>query len=100
MKKSKRSRADFKYKIGQWNGYALILIVDQDVGSLSVTNDIENVVADIANKESIDPKDYTIVYRDSQGYWDGWDPVSQSFFHFRTSVVNPAVQDALKQLTF
>lgn len=96
----KRSRANFQYKIGQWNGHSLLLIVDQDAGGMSVTNDIENVLAAIADHEGIDPKDYTIVYRDSQGDWDGWDAKTEQFFFFRNSPVYASIEQAQKELPF
>lgn len=40
---------------------------------MSVTNDIENVVDEICHKEKIVPNRYLIIYRDSNGIWDGFD---------------------------
>lgn len=78
-----KTRANFMYKIGEANGTKMLLIVDQDAGGMSVTNDIENVVAFIGEKEAIDPDDYFIAYKDSEGNWDGWDSLTSSFFFFR-----------------
>jgi hypothetical protein len=71
-----KSRANFRYKIDQM----VILIWDQNLGNLSVTNDIENVVGDIARREGIEPTRYLIVYKDSEGRWDGWDASRGDFF--------------------
>ena len=49
----------------------LIAIVDLDQGSKSVTNDIDNVVADIKDEIDGDLSGYAIIYRDSLGVWDG-----------------------------
>lgn len=98
----KKSRANFQYKIGEVQGLKMLLIVDKDAGSMSVTNDIENVVADISTHEGIDPTEYFIAYKDSQGDWDGWDAKTKSFFFFRNKDLPPAHALALTslQMTF
>lgn len=75
----KRSRAQFLWRIGEYKGQKYILIWDKDQGQMSITNDIENVVADIADHTGVDPIEHTIVYRDSEGVWDSWDAYSGSF---------------------
>lgn len=77
----RQSRADFQYSLGTFDNLPLLLIWDQDQGNMSVTNDIENVVADIAQVEAIDPKEHLIIYRDSEKQWDGWDACTEDFFH-------------------
>lgn len=52
---------------------------------MSVTNDIENVVADIAANEGINPLEYTIIYRNSESNWDGWDAKTESFYFWEMS---------------
>lgn len=42
-----------------------------DQGNRSVTNDIDNVVADIKGELANDLSGHAIIYRDSQGVWDG-----------------------------
>lgn len=81
----KRSRANYRYKAGEIRGLKLLLIVDEDAGGMSVTNDIGNVVADIVEKEGINPDAYFIAYKDSEGNWDGYDPVTGGFYYFRGS---------------
>lgn len=56
-------RAEYKYKIED----NLIFIEDAG-GWKSVTNDIENVLADIAKDNNISGK--KIMYKDSDGIWD------------------------------
>lgn len=68
-----KTRADFDYNIANINGEISVFIIDRDSGGMSVTNDIENVVASIEEKEGIDTKDCMVMYRDSSGIWDGWD---------------------------
>lgn len=45
----------------------VIAIIDHDQGK-SVTNDAENVVADLAG--SFDLSRYRVIYRDTRGIWD------------------------------
>jgi hypothetical protein len=78
----KKSRANFLYRLGIVDDKKILLIWDQDLGNMSVTNDIENVVADIVAHESIDPIEHLIIYRDSTGRWDGWDRATEDFFCF------------------
>lgn len=59
-------RADYTYTVED----NVIAIVDLDLGSKSVTNDIENVLADIRS-ELGDLAGYSVIYRDSMGRWDG-----------------------------
>lgn len=47
----------------------VIMIYDRD-GPRSVTNDAEAVIASLA-AVGIRPDDYTIIYLDSEGVWDG-----------------------------
>lgn len=59
-------RADYTYTI-ETN---VISIIDLDLGSKSVTNDIENVLDDIRT-ELGDLAGYSVIYRDSMGRRDG-----------------------------
>lgn len=85
-----KSRASYDYKIGTHNGKPYIAITDLD-GIVSVTNDIENVVADICKKEGAEAEDHMVVYRDSNGDWDGWSPVSESFKIFSAESAQEAL---------
>lgn len=68
------NKADFTYKIE--NGF--IIIIDLDLGNMSVTNDIENVLAKIKFNEEKKRKwfgefnldNYSIIYKDSNGIYD------------------------------
>lgn len=57
-------RAAFTYEL-RGN---VVCIVDQDEGR-SVTNDVENVLADIA-RDGVDLREYRVIYRDTLGIWD------------------------------
>ena len=72
-----KAKADFRYSINtttiKGTEVKFIEIVDLDKGAISVTNDIENVIAEIKEIEGIDDtSNYLIVYRDSQDIWDGY----------------------------
>jgi hypothetical protein len=59
-----------------------ICVVDLDVGR-SVTNDAENVVADLARIVPGGLKDKRIIYRDSEGTWDEMLLMGGEFAGFR-----------------
>jgi hypothetical protein len=59
-------RADYTYTVDG----NIIAIIDLDLGSRSVTNDMENVLAEI-RAELGDLAGYSIIYRDSMRRWDG-----------------------------
>jgi hypothetical protein len=59
-------RADYTYTVEG----SVIAIVDLDLGSKSVTNDMENVLDDI-RAELGDLAGYAVIYQDSMGRWDG-----------------------------
>jgi hypothetical protein len=52
-------------------------MTDLKNGHTSLTNDMENVVEYEIHTQGFTP--HGIVYRDSAGYWDGWDPHGHSF---------------------
>lgn len=72
------TRATFKHYLGSHQGNRIITIIDEDRG-MSVTNDIENVVKEIESLHGLDADDYLIIYRDTDGTWDGWDNKNQLF---------------------
>src|SRR6266446_9357915 len=79
--RQRRSQADFTYSIlGN-----VIAIVDLDLGNRSVTNDIENVLSKIEYYHQGSISAFHIMYRDSEGIWDGidWDGKRASFFALR-----------------
>lgn len=77
----KKSSANFLYRLGIVTDQKILLIWDKNLGNRTVTNDIENVVADIAAHENLDAEDYLIFYKDSEGTWTGWEPSLHQFYH-------------------
>ena len=71
------SKSDYSYHTFQ----NVIVIEDHNLGGMSVTNDIENVVNEISSKENIYKEDYVWVYKDSTDTYDGWDARLERFFH-------------------
>lgn len=59
-------RAEFNYDIKD----GVLWIVDLN-GPKSLTNDIEYVIEDIEKVENIDASKLKIMYKDSEGIWDG-----------------------------
>jgi hypothetical protein len=62
-----------------------IKILDVNTGKASVTNDIENVLRKIEAWHQGSTAGYQIMYRDSDGVWDGvdWDGQHARFFAIR-----------------
>jgi hypothetical protein len=84
--------ADYAYIIRPHHGHKYIEITDLNKGNMSVTNDIENVVKAIIKKETIDvTTDFFIIYKDSDGFWDGWDYETKAFISLQTTSVLNAV---------
>ena len=78
------TKSDYKFLVVN----DILLIVDLDLGAISVTNDIENVVADII-KQGVDLEGMCIITRDTYGVYDrlhvtkckivdGWEDVKVS----------------------
>jgi hypothetical protein len=64
-------RADFTYSISPGAN----VIIDTTLGTRSVTNDLENVLCKIEDYHQGSIRGFKIMYRDSDGFWDGgnWD---------------------------
>ena len=74
------ARADYDYQLTKYNNKIDVLAIeDLNLGNVSVTNDIENVVEDICRLETINKEQFMIVYKDSNGQWDGWDSSTNQF---------------------
>ena len=56
--------ADYTYKIDKSNKF--ILISDLNLGNISLTNSIEDVVVEIEKKEMVDLDAFVIVQKDSE----------------------------------
>ncbi|WP_195985330.1 DUF6011 domain-containing protein [Clostridium sp. D33t1_170424_F3] len=64
-------RSDFDFHLRTVDGRNIIVIEDLDAGGMSVTNNIEAVVAEAAGQLGTDPNTALIIYRDSSGIYDG-----------------------------
>jgi len=91
----KRSKADFEYKIGELHGQQILFIRDLNLGRMSVTNDIENVIADIAEETGIDPTTHFILYRDSMRQFAGWDAATETFYSLKNGYHRAKMLEAL-----
>ena len=85
------NKPDYVYQVADFHGRNVIAIVDMNLGNMSVTNGIEQVVEDIAREKQIEPHHYMIVYCDSEAVWDGWDPVTSEFIPLNTQTWEQAV---------
>lgn len=87
----RKATAKYSYRIRDAYGKDVIVIMPAGNGR-TLTNDIENVVAEIIEKEQIDIRDYLVLYEDTEGRWDGWDHINQTFiplgsFGWKSSVL-------------
>jgi NTP pyrophosphatase (non-canonical NTP hydrolase) len=73
-----------------------IIIEDLNVGGMSVTNNIQQVVNEICTQNNLVAEMCIIVYRDSINCWDGWDAESKRFYHTGGNSGDEAVAIALK----
>lgn len=68
-----KARAKYDFTLDTYKGHPIIYITDEGGPTdLSVTNDIENVITEIEDKEHINLSSYIILYRDGYGNWDAW----------------------------
>lgn len=86
------AKSDYRYGLQTLGGRNVLVIEDLSLGRCSVTNDIENVIEDIAQKEIINPVEYMIVYRDSRAIWDGYEFATQQFIALRSWTWEEAVR--------
>lgn len=75
-------KSEFTYLIRRVKGRDFIMIEDKDKGA-SVTNNIDWVVKQIAGLEGINPVEYTIIYKSTEGIWDGYIFSVKQFFPIR-----------------
>jgi len=86
------SKSDYRFQVDDEE--KTIFIEDLNLGRCSVTNDIENVVEEIAEQYKIDPRKFYILYRDSQGVVDGWSALSGNFI----ACSAPTFEEGLKSI--
>ena len=81
LRRQAKTHADFTYSLSG----NVISIVDLNLGNRSLTNDIESVLRKIEHYHQGSIVGFNIMYRDSEGVWDGihWDGEHASFFSLR-----------------
>jgi hypothetical protein len=72
-------KSDYTYQLRIVRGSGFIMIEDKDMGNASVTTNIENVIEEICTKENINPVEHHVIYKDSEGNWDGFIFSTNSF---------------------
>ena len=87
-------RCDYVHTIRKVDGVDVLLIEDMDLGRMSVTNDIENVLSELEDLYRGLPE--IIIYRDSEGIWDGVNNngVSVNFYMLNTPDTEDAIEKA------
>lgn len=91
----------FDYRVINTKDKKVILIMDCfNAGdhAKTVTNDMENVLSRIADREWIDPSLYMVIYCDSEGYWDGYDPITGIFHVFHAEDHQSAIDQYIQKL--
>jgi hypothetical protein len=91
-----KTQSDYSYTKVKKDGVLVIAIVDLDLGDTSVTNDIENVVDAICDKEKISPDDAAFIYMDSLKTWDGWNQKTGWFVALSTNDKQEAINKIVK----
>ncbi len=87
-----KSRACYQYEITNMHGRNVIIITDNNSGCLSVTNDIDNIIREIAAFNHINASAYMIVYKDSDNIWDGYDFVNSAFILLHETCSSNAIR--------
>lgn len=94
------SKADFTHVIleEESSKQKFIVIEDLVLGNRSVTNDIENVVVDVCNFEDIKIDDYKVIYKDSDGTWNGYIVKTNDFVYLASETPMLAIKEYMKKL--
>jgi hypothetical protein len=91
-------KSDYTYQFRKVKGVYFVMLEDQDLGGATLTNNIHNVIIEIAKKETIDPREYTYIYKDSLGVWDGYNFSLKQFFPVREKHWLKAAVKTVKQI--
>lgn len=92
-------KSDYTYSIQTYNQRPFIVIEDLNKGGMSVTNNIEYIIDEIAQKERLNPVEHFIIYRDSEGQWDGFNYATGLFVHLAKFNYKDAAEGMLKAQT-
>lgn len=87
--------SSFNYGIISDGKTPIIWIVDRNIGSMSVTRDIDNVCLYICNVNSIDDEkagDFLWIFADEDLVWDGYDPYSEMIIELACDSAENAIR--------
>lgn len=87
------SRADYTYRLIDGE---IISIIDLNLGKMSVTNDIENIIRDISVKKLLNKSEFKVIYRDSERVWDGFNIKENNFIYLECNTEEEAVEKIKK----
>lgn len=96
------NRSDYAYHINSKHGKQVLVIEDLDRGGMSVTNNIEAIIAEIADEIGTSIYQMPIVYRDSEGQYDGINGEklrSDTFYGIGAKEEKDAVKVAIERRT-
>lgn len=96
------NRSDYAYHINSKHGQQALVIEDLDRGGMSVTNNIEAIIAEIADEIGTSIYQMPIVYRDSEGQYDGINGEklrSDTFYGIGAKEEKDAVKAAIERRT-
>ena len=96
------NRSDYTFHINSKHGKQVLVIEDLDRGDMSVTNNIEAVLTEIADEIGTSIYQMPIVYRDSDGRYDGinvQNPRGNPFYGIGAGEEKDAVKAAIERST-
>lgn len=73
------NRSNYTHRIETHENKNVLVIEDLNRGNMSVTNNIEGVLDEIIQMTKIFIHSYLIIYRDSEGVWDGYNYNTEQF---------------------
>ena len=90
--------SDYTYHIQSSGTRPVIVIEDLNLGRMSVTNNIEAVVKAVCDAAALTPADAEIIYRDSEGTYDGvWEYDGQ--LHFYSLAKSRRIKDEIEAVS-
>ena len=89
-------KSDYTFHTRESQGVTVLVIIDLDQGGMSVTNNAEAIVMSIASKLGTGIYRKPIIYRDSDGTYDGIDGtyLPDPFYHIGTQSESDAAYQA------
>lgn len=88
-----KPRAKYSYFVyTAEDGQKTLVLTDEGTGPImSLTNDIENVVEQACLEQDLKTPYIRVVYRDSDGIWDGWDTKTHNFIQLGKNKAEDAI---------